>query len=152
MNIFAIAATAAVLAASSAAFAQQAPLTPVSVSTSASTLSLTYTGIETQEGAIMVALFDSETAYDGGAPVRVAMVPANAVSVTLSIEGLAPGRYAIKSFHDIDGDNRMSTNPMGMPIEPFAFSNNARGNMGPATWAQSAFDVNGATAHSITIQ
>jgi uncharacterized protein (DUF2141 family) len=156
MNIFAIAATAVVLAASSAAFAQQAPLTPAAVTNpaaaSASTLNLTYDGIETQEGAIMVALFDSEAAYNGGAPVRVAMVPANAASVSVSIAGLAPGRYAIKSFHDIDGDNRMSSNPMGMPIEPFAFSNNARGNMGPATWTQAAFEVNGATAHSITIR
>jgi uncharacterized protein (DUF2141 family) len=152
MNIFAIAATAAALAASSAAFAQQTPLTPASVSSGASTLTLTYSDIETREGAIMVALFDSEAAYDGGAPVRVAMVPANAASVTISIEGLTPGRYAIKSFHDIDGDHRMSTNPMGMPIEPFAFSNNARGNMGPATWSQSVFEVNGATTHGISIR
>jgi uncharacterized protein (DUF2141 family) len=66
--------------------------------------------------------------------------------------GLAPGRYAIKSFHDIDGDNRMSTNPMGMPIEPFAFSNNARGNMGPPNWADSAFDIAATTTHSISFR
>jgi uncharacterized protein (DUF2141 family) len=155
MNMFAIAATVAALAASSAAIAQTVPATPVpaAATTGTSTLTLTYSGIETREGVVMVALYDSEAAYDdGGQPVRVAMIPANAESVTLTIEGLAPGRYAIKSFHDVDGDNRMSTNPMGMPIEPFAFSNNARGNMGPARWAQAVFDVNGATAHSISIQ
>jgi uncharacterized protein (DUF2141 family) len=156
MNIFAIAATIAVVAASSSAWAQSAPAVPAApapASASSATLTLTYTGIATQEGNIMVALFDSEQAFDrGGAPVRVAMVPANAASVTVRIEGLASGRYAIKSFHDLDGDNRMSTNPMGMPIEPFAFSNNARANMGPPTWADSMFDVNGATAQTISFR
>jgi uncharacterized protein (DUF2141 family) len=153
MNMFAIAATVAALSLSSVSFAQSAAPVPASVNTAASTLTLTYTGIETREGSIMVALYDTEASYDrDGAPVRVAVVPANADSVTLSFEGLAPGRYAIKSFHDVDGNNQMSTNPMGMPIEPFAFSNNARGNMGPASWAQAMFEVNGATSHSITIQ
>jgi uncharacterized protein (DUF2141 family) len=153
MNMFAIAATVAALSLSSVSFAQSAAPVPASVNTAASTLTLTYTGIETREGSIMVALYDTEASYDrDGAPVRVAVVPANADSVTLSFEGLAPGRYAIKSFHDVDGNNQMSTNPMGMPIEPFAFSNNARGNMGPARWAQAMFEVNGATSHSITIQ
>jgi uncharacterized protein (DUF2141 family) len=153
MNMFAIAATVAALSLSSVSFAQSAAPVPASVNTAASTLTLTYTGIETREGSIMVALYDTEASYDrDGAPVRVAVVPANADSVTLSFEGLAPGRYASKSFHDVDGNNQMSTNPMGMPIEPFAFSNNARGNMGPARWAQAMFEVNGATSHSITIQ
>jgi uncharacterized protein (DUF2141 family) len=153
MNIFAVAATIAVLAASSAAFAQQAPAAPAEEARGSLTLTVHYTGIETQEGAIMVALFDSEAAFNGGAPVRVAMIPANAASVSTAFTGLAPGRYAIKSFHDIDGDNRMSTNPMGMPIEPFAFSNNARANMGPPTWADSVFEVSAtANSHSINFR
>jgi uncharacterized protein (DUF2141 family) len=152
MNIFAIAATAALVAASSAAFAQSAPPAPTEASQGNVTLTVTYTGIATQEGAIMVALFDSEAAFNGGAPLRVAMVPATATDVSTAFEGLAPGRYAIKSFHDVDGDNRMSMNPMGIPIEPFAFSNNARGNMGAPTWADSVFEVSGTATHSISFQ
>ena len=68
------------------------------------------------------------------------------------ITGLAPGRYAIKAFHDVDGDGRMGTNPFGMPTEPYAASNNARGNMGPPAWSDAAFEVPaGETAQSITI-
>jgi uncharacterized protein (DUF2141 family) len=154
MNSFAVAATIAALAASSAAIAQSTPSAPAApvTATAPASLALTYSGIETREGSIMVALYDSEQAFDrGGAPVRVAMVPASADSVSLSIEGLAPGRYAIKSFHDIDGNGQMSMNPMGIPTEPFAFSNDARGNMGPARWADAAFEVNGTTTHRISI-
>ncbi len=117
-------------------------------------LSVTFTGIETQEGAVMGAVFDSEDAYNGkGAPVRQIMIKANAAEIATQLAGLKPGTYAIKSFHDIDGDMKMSSNPFGMPIEPFAFSNNAVGNMGPAKWADAAFEVKaGENSHSITIQ
>jgi uncharacterized protein (DUF2141 family) len=117
-------------------------------------LSVTFTGIETQEGAVMGAVFDSEDAYNGkGAPVRQIMITADAAEIATQLAGLKPGTYAIKSFHDIDGDMKMTSNPFGMPIEPFAFSNNAVGNMGPAKWADAAFEVKaGENSHSITIQ
>lgn len=91
------------------------------------------------EGQVMIAVFNSQEAYDGrGAPVRqMAAAPGQPVR----LEGLAPGRYAIKSFHDVNGNGKMDANPFGMPTEPFAFSNNARGNMGPASWADASFDV-----------
>lgn len=117
-------------------------------------LALTFTGLDAQEGAVMGVLFDSEDAYNGtGAPVRQIMISADKAELATVLSGLKPGRYAIKSFHDLDGDHQMSSNPYGMPIEPFAFSNNATGNMGPAKWADAAFDVKpGANTHSITIK
>lgn len=91
------------------------------------------------EGRVMIAVFDSQAAYDGsGAPVRsLAAAPGQPVR----LEGLKPGRYAIKSFHDVNGNGKMDANPFGMPTEPFAFSNGARGNMGPASWADANFEV-----------
>ena len=119
-----------------------------------SSLMVTFTGIEEKEGAVMGAVFDSEAAYDGkGAPVRQVMIKADKAEIATLLEGLAPGTYGIKIFHDVDGDMKMSTNPYGMPIEPFAFSNNAMGNMGPAKWADAQFEVKpGANVHSIVIK
>ena len=117
-------------------------------------LDVAFTGIETPKGNIMMVMFDSEQAYNGaGAPVRVVMLPANSASATTMVEGLPAGKYAIKSFHDIDGDGKLGTNPFGIPTEPFAFSNNAVGQMGPAKWADASFEVvAGSNKHSITIQ
>jgi uncharacterized protein (DUF2141 family) len=117
-------------------------------------LTVTFTGIEEQQGAVLGVMFDSEAAYEsGGKPVRQIMVKADKAEVSTQLDGLAPGTYAIKLFHDVDGDMKMSTNPYGMPTEPFAFSNNAQGNMGPAKWADAKFEVKaGTNAHSITIQ
>jgi uncharacterized protein (DUF2141 family) len=51
----------------------------------------------------------------------------------------------------VDGDGRMGTNPFGMPTEPYAASNNARGEMGPPAWSDAAFEVSGETIQTITI-
>jgi uncharacterized protein (DUF2141 family) len=116
-------------------------------------LEVAFTGIEIQKGAVMFGVYDSEDAYNKGTSINGARVVADNADIAALIEGLPAGRYAIKAFHDIDGDGKMSSNPFGMPTEPFAFSNDAKGSMGPASWADAAFDVKaGGTKISITIK
>lgn len=113
-------------------------------------LALTFeTGAET--GAVMVALYD-EAAYAGGQPVRAARIDVAAGDRSVSFEGLPAGEYGVKAFHDLNGNGRMDTNPFGMPTEPFAFSNNAVGNMGPASWDRARFTVDGAASQTISIR
>jgi uncharacterized protein (DUF2141 family) len=138
-----IAALALNLPAITAAYAAGAP----------ARLNIAFTGIEAAKGAIMMGVYDSEAAYNEGKSMSGARVIVDKAEAVALIEGLPAGRYAIKAFHDLDGDGRMSSNPFGMPTEPFAFSNNAKGAMGPATWADAAFDVKpGTTSISITIK
>ena len=106
-------------------------------------------GAET--GAVMVSLFDSESAYAGGAPIRRARIDV-ARGDRATVFELPAGTYAVRAFHDVDGDGRLSVNPFGVPTEPFAFSNNARGNMGPAGWDQARIVVAGETAQTIAIR
>ncbi len=105
-----------------------------------------------QTGAVRVALYDGEAAYAGGAPVRTAIVDAAGGQPVARFTDLPAGTYAAKAFHDVDGDGKMGANPFGMPTEPYAFSNNARGNMGPARWDAAQFAVSGATAQTISIR
>lgn len=104
-------------------------------------LTVTVESIKEPKGALMIALFDNEEGYGKDAALRADMVPVAADKVTASFDGLKPGKYAIKMFHDVDGDGKMGTNPFGMPLEPFAFSNNAPARFGPATWADASFEV-----------
>ncbi len=104
-----------------------------------------------QTGAVMVALYDAST-YVGGQAVRGARIDVAAGHRTASFEGLEPGEYGIKAFHDVNGNGEMDTNPFGMPIEPYAFSNNAVGNMGPAGWDRARFTVEGAATQTISIR
>lgn len=120
----------------------------------AATLMIRFEGIETPNGQIMLSVFDNAAAHDGnGAPVRVAAVPVDGTTALASFEGLAPGDYAVKAFHDIDGDGKMGTNPFGMPLEPYAFSNNAKAQGGPPRWDAARFPVAaGANAIRIAIK
>lgn len=104
-------------------------------------------------GAVMIALFDAKDAYDGGAaPVASARVDVAAGQHEAVFENLPAGDYAAKMYHDVNGDGRMNTNPFGMPTEPYAFSNNAVGNMGPASWERARFSVTGDVAQTIEIK
>lgn len=46
---------------------------------------------------------------------------------------LKPGKYAVKLFHDENGNGKMDTNFLSIPTEGYGFSNNALGvlNMPP---------------------
>jgi len=103
-------------------------------------------------GAVMVALFDSKAAWNGGRPVGQMRLDVAAGERTATFEGLPAGEYAARSFHDVNGDGEMNTNPFGMPTEPYAFSNNAVGNMGPASWERARFTVSGPTAQTISLR
>lgn len=117
-------------------------------------LAIRFEGIETPSGQIMLSVFNNAAAHDqGGKPVRAAIVPVEGTAATAVFEGLAPGDYAIKAFHDVDGDGKMATNPFGMPLEPFAFSNNAKAEGGPPRWEVARFTVAaGENAVRITIK
>lgn len=119
----------------------------------AAPLTFAFTGIETPKGAILMSVYDSEAAFDrGGKPLVSQMATVTGATAEI-VADLPPGRYAVKVFHDIDGDGKMGTNPFGIPLEPFAFSNDAVGEMGPAKWSAAAFDFDAATPrHAITIR
>lgn len=113
---------------------------------------LTFKGMSNSTGQVMGALFDNEGAWRGGAPVRGLELKIEGGEATTTLSGLKPGRYAVRAFHDIDGDGKLSVNPFGTPTEPVAFSNNARGMMGPASWSEAAFEVaSGGVVQVITV-
>ncbi|ADU12572.1 DUF2141 domain-containing protein [Asticcacaulis excentricus] len=102
----------------------------------------------TPKGTLMVALYKGEEAYKGGKPAAAQQVTVSADTATATFD-VEPGQYGLKMFHDVNGNGKMDTNPFGMPVEPFAFSNNAKGRMGPATWADAVFEVKGDTTQDI---
>jgi uncharacterized protein (DUF2141 family) len=123
---------------------------PAAADPAKASLTLTVTGIKDVKGALMVAVFD-QAGYDTDKAVAATMIPVSGASVTTTIS-LPAGKYGIKLFHDVDGDGKMGTNPFGMPIEPYAFSNDAPAQFGPAKWDAAAFEIGApATSHTIKL-
>ncbi len=104
----------------------------------AGTLRVTVTGIESAEGTVRLALFDSEETFTREA-VEGGLVPAAESSVVWELEGLAPGEYGIAVHHDLNDNGKMDTRIFGIPKEPYGFSNNVRGRMGPPKWKLAKF-------------
>jgi len=99
-------------------------------------------GFAASDGFAMVAVFDSETAYKEGSPraaqakVRVSDQKARAVFKDLKF-----GTYAVAMFHDRNANGKMDKNAMGIPKEPYAHSNNARGMFGPPVFKKVKFEL-----------
>lgn len=105
-----------------------------------------------QAGAVMAALYDSEAAYARrGAPIQALKTEAGVRQVPFP--AVKPGRYAIKAFLDVNGDGKLNLNPMGMPTEPFGFSNGASPRWGEPSWAEASFEAAaGAAAQSVVLR
>ena len=112
-----------------------------------------------EAGEIHIAIYDSADAFEadrgekgGAAPGitqgTIAMVEPG--SVTYRYE-LPPGTYAIGIFHDANLNNRLDNYFFGVPREQYGFSNNARGFMGPPSFEDAAFLVEGKTKISISL-
>ena len=110
-----------------------------------------------EAGEIHIAIYDSAEAFEadrgekGGAAPGITQGTIEMVepgSVTYRYE-LPPGTYAIGIFHDANLNNRLDNYFFGVPREQYGFSNNARGFMGPPSFEDAAFSVEGTTEISI---
>ena len=91
------------------------------------------------EGKVMIAVYDKEELFLEDEVVG-GTVDALGSSVTYSFKGLRKGTYAISIFHDLNGNGKLDTNFVGIPTEPYAFSNNAKGMFGPPSFEECKFE------------
>lgn len=56
--------------------------------------------------------------------------------LSVVLKNLPEGPLALSLFQDANANGRMDMNAMGIPVEPFGFSNNAAGNFGPPKFEQ----------------
>ncbi|MDT0594824.1 DUF2141 domain-containing protein [Glaciecola petra] len=112
-----------------------------SSATFASELEVNLTDIEKQSGQILLAIYDSEDAYNGnGEPIQTASIDVYEESITLNFNGLPDGTYAIKLIHDLNNNGQMDINAMGLPQDGYGFSNNV-GKYGLPPFNAAKFDV-----------
>jgi uncharacterized protein (DUF2141 family) len=112
---------------------------------------LAFEGLKDQ-GQVLVALYDSEASYkQRNRPLKEAKVPVRAGRAEAAFRDLKPGAYAAMVFHDLNSDGRMNFR-LGLPTEPYAVSNNAKG-FPIAGWAAARFQAGeGETRHTIRLR
>ena len=119
----------------------------------AASLEVTITGLETDAGTVEIGLYADKDAYDVDRAGQSLSLSITGGIASGAFNGLAPGDYGLKVYHDANGNGELDTTSFGMPIEAYGFSNDARGRFGPARWNKAAFSVTaGANRHAITVK
>lgn len=115
------------------------------------TIEIKVTGARSNLGVYALAVFDSEDRFQRRAEaVKSTTLPAQDAA-SWSIDALPPGEYAVAVFHDENENGNLDRHALGFPLEPYGFSNNARGKFGPPTYEQVKFQV-GDTPVQLEIQ
>jgi uncharacterized protein (DUF2141 family) len=120
------------------------------VLTSAADLTVQIGPIKVQQGQVLVGVFHSTDTFLK-APLQKIVAKAEGASCTAVFKGLEPGDYAVSVHHDVNDNGKLDTNFLGIPSEPYGFSNDAMGSMGPPSFYQAKFSVQ-AAGHSLQIK
>jgi uncharacterized protein (DUF2141 family) len=97
-------------------------------------------GLEKDAGSVRIQLCDSEFDFESeevhfrGAIVKVENEQAVGV-----FEDVPHGEYAVKLFHDENGNGKLDTDSVGRPREKYGFSNDALGRFGPPSFEKASF-------------
>lgn len=104
-------------------------------------------GFEAQSGSVLATL-SNERNYNAETSKFTANVKISGPVVKLEFFNVPEGDYALRMFRDINNNGKLDTNAFGIPIEPYAFSNNARGAFGPPSFGDAKFIVSGETVQT----
>lgn len=92
-----------------------------------------------QGAALMVAVFTDPAQWlrQPQAGHRLVLSPQAAHGkVSVVLRSLPEGPLALSIFQDANANGRLDLNAMGIPTEPYGFSNDAVGNFGPPKFEQ----------------
>jgi uncharacterized protein (DUF2141 family) len=78
-------------------------------------------------------------------PVQPATARINGGRALCVFSGIPKGTYGLSAFHDENENGKLDTNIVGMPIEDYCASRNARGTFGPPSFEDAKFAYSGGT-------
>ena len=119
---------------------------------SAETLEINVDNVRTSNGTLLLQVMQGEVQFKGEQePVLSLSEPAKEGTITFVTKDLPPGEYAVRVMHDENDNFKLDANFMGIPKEPWGFSNNAKGRFGPPGWDAVRFTVPDMTVVNITL-
>jgi uncharacterized protein (DUF2141 family) len=120
-------------------------LTPVTILSAQSSLTVEIINLESNKGVVMVDLMDKHEETVMG---NICKIADN--KCTIVFKDLRNDQYAIRYFHDENSNEKLDTNVLGIPKEGFGFSNDAFGKFGPKDFNEWLFEVSGDTKLRMT--
>jgi uncharacterized protein (DUF2141 family) len=113
----------------------------------AADLRVTVDGLRSDNGHVNFGLYDQPDKFPGRAGVieggRAKIEGGRAVFV---FRDLKPGRYAVSVFHDENDNGKFDRSLIGLPLEGYGFSNNAKVTLTTPPFDEAAVTVGEAGA------
>lgn len=95
---------------------------------------------EEVKGNLYFGIYDSEQAFMKTPQAKYKQIIAvDKSEMVVSIPDLPPGTYAISCFQDVNDNHKLDKNMVGIPSEPYGFSNNARPSFRAPNWGECTF-------------
>ncbi len=86
----------------------------------------------------------------GGYTFMRVVKPGGQRQVSLPVQ-LPPGEWAVAITQDMNNNDKVDKNVLGIPTEPFAFSNNVRPRFAPPAFDECKFTVSGGAGKVVSI-
>ena len=107
-----------------------------------SNLRVVIKNLKSNEGSVYIGVYNQSDLWlteDGdftGQEVSISELNASGV-----FENLPAGRYAVAVYHDENGDDRYNKSWIGLPLEPYGFSNNKQFVVSPPDFEEASVEV-----------
>ena len=103
-------------------------------------LTIKVENIEELKGDIRIGIFNSNEKFlKQGHSFNEYKIAVTDTTETIIIDDLPKGEYAFIMYHDKNDDGKMNRNLIGIPKEPFGFSNNVRPKFSKPTFEECKF-------------
>lgn len=111
---------------------------------SAATLTVRVGNIDPKGGLLHVALYTAAIWDDDKAdPLMDRIVPAVAPETTVTFTNVPPGVYGVKSYQDVNRNDKFDQGLFGIPLERYGFSRDARPRLSQPDFSRTQFSIPG---------
>lgn len=101
-------------------------------------LAIKIKNLTSNQGQILVGIYNNSTSFLKK-PFKANAIKIKNKKSQIIFKNLPKGEYAVSFVHDKNKNNKLDTNFIGIPIEDYNCSNNAKGFMGPPKYKDAKF-------------
>ena len=112
----------------------------ISTTADAAHLDIEVTGVDSDRGYVRVAVCTRATFTTKHCPFS-AYISAQTGTVTIHMDDIPAGRYAVQAYHDEDGNGQLRRGLLGIPVEAIGFSRDARVRLSAPAFEDAAIDI-----------
>lgn len=104
-------------------------------------ITLKMENLKPQKSVVFVAIFQNSDTFLGEKRFKSVKID-NPGETSVSKKILLPqGTYGIAVFQDLNENEKLDKNFIGIPNEPYCFSNGAAGHFGPPSWDEARVKI-----------